>query len=113
MILVVVDLSENLESADHELLAKAAEGGRCLLVGNKADLPRLAKLEGSEFAIVSALTGEGIEELRLSIRAKAVPELDPFGEGAFVTNLRHENLLRESLERLGKAREGGARGRAA
>ena len=105
LILVVVDLSENLESADHELLAKAAVGGRCLLVGNKADLPRLAKLEGSEFAIVSALTGEGIEELRLSIRAKAVPELDRFGEGAFVTNLRHENLLRESLERLGKARE--------
>ena len=103
LILVVVDLSEDLESADHELLDKAAEGGRCLLVGNKADLPRKAKLE-SDFAVVSALNGEGVDELRQQILARAVPESGDFGEGAFVTNLRHETLLRESLERLAKAR---------
>ena len=104
LILVVVDLSEDLDNADHELLAKAAVGGRCLLVGNKADLPRKAKLEG-DFAVVSALTGEGVDELRQQILAKAVPESGDFGEDTLVTNLRHENLLRESLERLGKASE--------
>ena len=104
LVLVVVDLSENLETADHELLVKAAEGGRCLLVGNKADLPRKARLE-SDCAVVSALTGEGIDELRRRIRAKALPTPDGSGEATFVTNLRHETLLRESLERLGKASE--------
>ena len=104
LILVVVDLSEDLDNADHELLAKAAVGGRCLLVGNKADLPRKAKLEG-DFAVVSALTGEGVDELRQQILAKAVPESGDFGEDTLVTNLRHENLLRESLERLEKASE--------
>ena len=104
LVLVVVDLSENLESADHELLAKAAKGGRCLLVGNKADLPRQARLE-NDCAVVSALTGEGIDELRRRIRAKALPVADLSGEATFVTNLRHETLLRESLERLGKAGE--------
>ncbi len=102
LVLVVVDLSENLESADHELVVKAAEGGRCLLVGNKADLPRQARLE-SDCTVVSALTGEGIDELRRRIRAKALPTADVSGEATFVTNLRHETLLRESLERLGKA----------
>ena len=104
LVLVVVDLSENLESADHELVAKAAKGGRCLLVGNKADLPRQARLE-SDCTVVSALTGEGIDELRRRIRAKALPAADVSGEATFVTNLRHETLLRESLERLGKAGE--------
>ncbi len=104
LVLVVVDLSENLESADHELVVKAAEGGRCLLVGNKADLPRQARLE-SDCTVVSALTGEGIDELRRRIRAKALPAADVSGEATFVTNLRHETLLRESLERLGKAGE--------
>ncbi len=104
LVLVVVDLSENLESADHELLAKAAKGGRCLLVGNKADLPRQARLE-NDCAVVSALSGEGIDELRRRIRAKALPVADLSGEATFVTNLRHETLLRESLERLCKAAE--------
>ena len=104
LVLVVVDLSENLDSADHELLVKAAEGGHCLLVGNKADLPRQARIE-SDCAVVSALTGEGIDELRRRIRAKALPAPEGSDEATFVTNLRHETLLRESLERLGKAAE--------
>ena len=67
-------------------------------------MPRKARLE-SDCAVVSALTGEGIDELRRRIRAKALPTPDGSGEATFVTNLRHETLLRESLERLGKASE--------
>ena len=105
LILVVVDLSENLEGADHALLARAAEGGRrCLLVGNKADLPRKTQPQG-DFVVVSALTGQGIDELRQRIHDEALPGSDGFGEDALVTNVRHEGLLRESLEHLEKSRE--------
>ena len=104
LILIVVDLSEELESADRELLAKVVEDERCLLVGNKTDLPQKTKLQGN-FVLVSALTGDGIKELRKIIRTKALPESAGFDGGAFVSNLRHEGLLRESLERLQKARE--------
>ena len=38
--LVVVDLSEPVAEADRELMARAREQGRWILVGNKCDLPR-------------------------------------------------------------------------
>ena len=102
LILIVVDLSEEFQAADHELLAKSTNDERCLLVGNKADLRPKVKLRG-DFAIVSALTGEGVDELRQAIRFKALPEVAGFGEGTFVSNLRHQGLLCEALERLRKA----------
>lgn len=102
LILIVVDLSEELQAADHELLAKSTDDERCLLVGNKADLQSKVKLQG-DFAIVSALTGEGVDELRQAIRFKALPEVTGLGEGTFVTNLRHQGLLCDALEHLRKA----------
>lgn len=101
LILIVVDLSEELQAADHELLAKSTNDERCLLVGNKADLQSKVRLQ-NDFAIVSALTGEGVDELRQAIRFKALPEATGLGEGTFVTNLRHQGLLCDALERLKK-----------
>jgi tRNA modification GTPase len=49
---------------------------------------------------VSALTGEGIPELRRAI----IQALAPEQHGAFITNLRHEQLLRESVDTLLKTR---------
>ena len=50
---------------------------------------------------VSALTGEGVDELRSRILAAVVPEVDQ--EAGFITSVRHEALLRESLESLSNA----------
>jgi len=53
---------------------------------------------------VSALTGEGIGELR----RRAIEAIAPQGrmeqEGGFITSIRHEECLRESLEAVGRAR---------
>lgn len=99
--LVVVDLSEPLEEQDRALIARAARQGRHLLVGNKADLAH-GPLPDSATA-VSALTGEGIPQLRElileAIAAKGVFEQ----ETGFITSLRHEQLLRESVTYLEKA----------
>lgn len=96
--LVVLDLSEPLTADDERLMGIAA---RTLVVGNKSDLPRRAvPPEGA--VVVSALTGEGIGDLRSAIQRTIAPvEQEP----GFLTSLRHQQLLRESLEAVGKARE--------
>ena len=98
--LVVVDLSAPINDDDIALIEKAREQGRSIVIGNKCDLPRVAEL-AETYVSVSALTGEGIDELRRSIRPAAGEEQ----ESGFITSIRHEQLLRESLEALGQARK--------
>jgi len=51
----------------------------------------------------SALTGAGLDELREKILGIAVPARDLAPEGEFITNLRHQQLIQESLQALGRA----------
>jgi len=97
--LVVVDLSAPIHPDDLALMERAREHGRWILVGNKADLPRVAEFN-SDFIAVSALTGQGIDRLREAIAPAASREQ----ESGFITSIRHEQLLRESLEALAQAR---------
>ena len=101
----MIDLSEPTDSQDLTLIDKARQQGRWLLVGNKRDLPRRAEI-AEELITVSALTGEGVEELRAAIAPQTWLEQ----ETGFITSLRHEQLLRESLLYLDKA-EGAVRER--
>ena len=96
--LVVLDMSV---PCDSELIEKASEQGRFILVGNKCDLPRRANIP-VEAVLVSALTGEGIPELRRRILAEITPEA--VAGAGFITSIRHEQLLRESAAALEKAR---------
>ncbi len=98
--LVVVDLSAPVNAEDQALIGKSREQGRYLLIGNKCDLPRVAELAEPHLP-VSALTGAGVEELRRRIRPTAGEEQ----ESGFITSIRHEQLLRESLEALDQARK--------
>jgi tRNA modification GTPase len=52
----------------------------------------------------SALTGAGIDELKEKILALAAPTRDIGAEGEFITNLRHQQLIKNSLTGLAKAR---------
>jgi tRNA modification GTPase len=107
--LVVVDLSAPVEAQDRQLMARAREQGRWILVGNKCDLPLRA--EGLDaMHPVSALTGEGIEALREAIFRTVAPADGAEMETGFITSLRHERLLRESLEFLRKAADAIAQG---
>ena len=74
--------------------------GKCLIVTNKCDLhPPIP-----DTIPVSAVTGEGIAELRRAILQALAPAGHLEQEGGFITSLRQEQLLRESLEALAKAR---------
>jgi len=98
--LVVIDLSAPIHADDLALIDRARSQGRYILVGNKSDLPQLA-VPPEQFIAVSALTGDGIAELRGLIAPQAAREQD----SGFITNIRHEQLLRESIEALEQARK--------
>jgi tRNA modification GTPase len=53
----------------------------------------------------SAVTGEGIGELRHRILEAAAPDSRAGSEGEFITNLRHQQCLHQSLAALGRARQ--------
>ena len=99
--LVVIDLSQPLAGEDRALIAKAERQGRHLLVGNKADLASGAPRNSA--IAVSALTGEGIPRLRDLILEAIAPKGVFEQETGFITSLRHEQLLRESVTYLEKA----------
>jgi tRNA modification GTPase len=99
--LLVMDLSAEKNGADERLLEKL-EGRRPLLVGNKCDLPK--RFDGHEELLpVSAVTGEGLDELRRAILRRLAPDGLAAPESGSLTSVRHEGLLRESLEALENA----------
>ncbi len=118
--LVVLDSSAGLAAEDDELLERSRAAGTALVVWNKVDLRpppveldlgNLELMPGDDGAsrpagpwLVSALTGQGVPELRRAIVEGALPGLDGSRETGFLTNIRHERLLRDSLEALGAAR---------
>ena len=56
----------------------------------------------------SALTGQGLPQLREKILEVAAPARDSGPEGQFITNLRHQQLIKESLAALRRAHEAAA-----
>jgi tRNA modification GTPase len=97
--LVVVDGSAPLDEEDLRIIERAQGHGRHLVVGNKADLGRSA----GTAIYVSALTGDGIANLRTEILKTISPAGEFVQEEGFITSLRHEQLLRESISALEQA----------
>ncbi len=101
--IVVVDGASPRSPEDENLIERARRQGRSLIAANKCDLIGFKSAKSGEWS-VSALTGQGIPELRKAI----VESLAPVGEleiqGGFITSVRHENLLRETTEMLEKSR---------
>lgn len=103
--LVVIDLSRAVTAEDQALIGKARSQGRTLIVGSKLDLPRVAD-ENIECDVhVSAVTGMGIGELRAKIAATVAPAGEFEQDGGFITSVRHEQLLRESVEAIRHGRD--------
>ncbi len=99
--LLVLDLSAGVTEEDRALLDKLRDRGP-LIVGNKSDLAGQAN---GDWLAVSALTGEGIPRLRETILQRLAPDGLATPESGSITNIRHEALLRESLEALENARK--------
>jgi tRNA modification GTPase len=117
--LLVVDASRDWTPEDSRLLEKIRPLGALVVACNKSDLPKrivaddiMTRLNRDSAAPgrtavtwTSALTGEGIPELRRTILDVAAPARDLGGESEFITNLRHQQHIKESLQALAKARK--------
>jgi tRNA modification GTPase len=122
LVLVVLDTSEERTKEDEELLAQA-EQRPAIVVENKSDLRkgnanpaekirtlrqaqgRLSGKSGQKWGtsiLASALTGEGLVELRAEI-LKHVGGDGVAQETGFLTNVRHAGLIKDSLAALGAA----------
>ncbi len=99
---VVVDLSSPVTPEDRAIIERARERSAVVVAGNKSDLPTAADFEPD--VRVSAATGQGIDELRARIFRALAPDGAAVREPGFITSIRHEQLLRESLEALAHAR---------
>lgn len=98
MVLVVLDSSQPFGSEDRELLEQVAERA-AVIVENKCDLGSSQfAVPGSQSRVrTSALSGEGIGELREQILRQVGGHQ---GEAGFLTSLRHQNLVNESIAGL-------------
>jgi len=112
LVLLVLDGSRPLdprESRALELAGREPESLRTVAVVNKCDLPGVVDLPpGPRPLPVSALTGEGLQPLRVELRRRLV------GRGSLedpiMTNSRHARALEragEALERAASAAAGG------
>jgi tRNA modification GTPase len=110
LVLLVFDASQPRSVEDDELLNQI--GGRpAIVVENKTDIPShyppspCGSLSLSSPRVrTSALTGEGIPELRNEILHQVAGDSAAQTESGFLTNLRHEKLVVESLRCLDSAR---------
>lgn len=110
LVLLVLDLSAPLTPEDEALLERVRNSGPHLVVGNKCDLPRLARSpeELGRFGkvqAVSAKQGDGLAELREAILSALAPAQGIPPESGMITNARHAGLLRECAVALERARE--------
>jgi tRNA modification GTPase len=103
--IVIIDGAASVSEDARNLIAKAREQGRFLIVANKCDLPGFGVPEGVNEAQfrVSALTGEGMDALRNAILDHLAPRGELETQGGFITSVRQENLLKEALSMLEKA----------
>jgi tRNA modification GTPase len=111
LVLVVLDATQALNDEEHRLL-EAVEGRPALVAVNKSDLAEAglaaAKVGGVPTLRTSALTGEGIPELRERILALATG--GAAAEPGMLTSLRHHQAITTALAALGDAAQANASG---
>jgi tRNA modification GTPase len=99
LVLVVIDSTQEILAEDRELLDVSAKR-RALAVANKSDLApdSLPALADMKVFRTSAVTGAGIEELRAAILDEVTGHsVRGEQETGFLTNIRHQRLVEESL----------------
>ena len=116
LVLVVLDASQAETAEDGELITQASQRP-AIIVANKSDLlsERRDKMETVQAGssqnqekslprvLTSAITGQGIVGLRAEILRHAAGETGANVEAGFLTNVRHQGLVRDSLSALQSA----------
>jgi tRNA modification GTPase len=124
LVLIVIDKSEpQNENEEEEELLRQVKGRPALIVENKSDLQGscgdrrsarsgrvkpgkvlLAEYRNLQHITTSALTGEGIPALRDAILSHVTGNATVQPESGFLTSVRHQKLVNDSLIALDAAR---------
>lgn len=112
LVLLVVDGSEPCTKEDEELWSATANKER-IVVFNKSDLPAFQPnfpfdAKGS---VVSAKTGKGLQDVLDAVRARIEARIRYTQGDSLISNLRHRDILKRSLECVQEARSGMEAGR--
>jgi tRNA modification GTPase len=110
LVLIVLDAAATQTAEDEELI-RQVEGRPAIVVANKCDLAgrhRESVVSSQEsagenpasYVFTSALTGEGIAELRAEILRHVGGAAGAQAETGFLTNVRHQGLVQSSLAAL-------------
>ena len=109
LIVMMIDLSNQLDSKDLELLALAKEK-KVIVLLNKADLPQqveMAKLEEALAGIpviqTSMKSKEGLAEFGETVKRMFYQKEIDFNDQVYITNLRQKNDLIQAADSLQKA----------
>jgi tRNA modification GTPase len=115
LVILVLDRSRPLEEVDRALLRETAASPRIVVI-NKTDVPAFWTPDGeaageplgppapAQAVRMSLKSGEGLAELRAAMR-DALEVAEPLRDAPMVTNVRHETLLRQAREAIGRALE--------
>ena len=101
LLLVVLDRSVPLTPDDRRLLEETASARR-LIVATKRDLPAAWSSDEEDALEVSAVTGEGMEELRRAI-GTALGAREIRRDTPAITNVRHAELIARARDALNRA----------
>ncbi len=111
LILAVIDGSSPLAEEDKKLLAALA-GRKALVILNKYDMPQeigaadIRAIAGDVPVVsISARYGSGMDELEEELRRLTATQDAEAGRELFLTNLRHVDAAKKSLEAVKRAEE--------
>jgi tRNA modification GTPase len=106
LVLLVLDAAAPVSAEDGELIDQVRER-RAIVVENKADLGSSTQYSALSCQLsqvrTSALTGQGVEELKAEILRQVGGEGGVPVEGGFLTNVRHQALVRDAIAALSAA----------
>lgn len=113
-IIAMFDGSREAEGEDLTIMEKI-RGRNAVIAVNKSDLPGKFRLEnmgmsGGKCIHISALTGEGLEELKSVVFDFAAGDMSHEREGVVVSNVRHKLALDRAFTALGNAADSLASG---
>jgi tRNA modification GTPase len=102
LLLIILDASNPLTCED-ELILQRAKSRPHIVVFNKIDILSGAFPAPAEALSVSALTGQGIDDLEDAVANRLLIGAAPSTSSAVVTHARHRNALLKARERIDDA----------
>ena len=108
LIMLVLDSSESLTDNDKELIRRLHNRKYIILI-NKSDLePKIDMSELNELSnvlLISAKSGQGLDDIRNTVREMFFKNEIDFNNQLYITNARHKAALVRAAESLERVRE--------